>query len=271
MRLTLSKHKIFFNGIRITADIRAQKIKAGRGGGMDDCMLAIMRRELSAYFHSPIGYIFLGAFYALSGFYFTIGSLFLDSADLTRVFSSMFTVALFLIPILTMRLMSEDLRQKTDQALLTAPVTLTGLVLGKFLSALIVFMLGLSVTLVYTLIFQLYTTPDWAAFWGNFIALLLLGMALIAIGLFISSLTQNQVIAATGGFAAALLLMLLDIVPSMFQNQLLTLLVSAISFYNRYYEFTLGVFAVSNVFFFLSVCAVFLFLSVRVFEKRRWA
>lgn len=234
-------------------------------------MLAILRRELSAYFHSPIGYIFLGAFYALSGFYLLIGSLFQDSADLTRVFSSMFTVTLFLIPILTMRLMSEDLRQKTDQALLTAPVTLTGLVLGKFLSAVIVFVLGLSVTFLYTLLFRLYVVPDWASFWGNFVALLLLGMALIAVGLFISSLTQNQVIAATGGFVAALFLLLVDVVPSLFQSRLVAALATAISFYSRYYDFTAGIFDLSNIVFFLSVCAVFLFLSVRVFEKRRWA
>lgn len=233
-------------------------------------MMAVTRRELSAYFHSPVGYIFLAAFYALAGVYFFLGALLQNSADLYQVFASMFSITLFLVPILTMRLMSEELRHKTDQALLTAPVSLTSLVLGKFLSATIVFTAGLSVTLVYGGVCSIYSSPDWRLILGNFIALLLLGLALIAIGLFISSLTESQVIAATGGFATAILLLLIDAMRSIFQNPYLVRLVTAISFYDRYSAFTAGIFDFSNAFFFLSVCGAFLFLTVRVFDKRRW-
>jgi len=233
-------------------------------------MTAIFRRELGSYFSSPIGYIFLAAFYVFSGFYFFVGSLLQKSADLTYVFSSLFPVVLFLIPILTMRLLSEERRHKTDQALLTAPISLTALVLGKFLSAVAVYGMALSVTLVYGVVIEALSATDWVLLFGNFIALLLLGMALISIGLFISSLTESQIIAAIGGFSVALLLLLVDAVRSVFSSPLIAGVIDAVSFYDRYSTFTVGIFDFSNVVFFFSVCVVFLFLTVRVFDKRRW-
>lgn len=234
-------------------------------------MTAIMRRELSAYFYSPIGYIFLAVFYVFSGFYFFAACLMGNSTDISPVFQSMFTIVLFLIPILTMRLLSEDIKHRTDQALLTAPISLTSLVLGKFLAAVAVLLMSLSITLVYALTIAVFAPPNWALIFGNFTALLLLGMAFISIGLFISSMTENQVIAAIGGFSAALLLIILDSFSSVITNPIVTAIVSGISFFGRYNDFTVGKFDLSNVVFFLSVCAVFIFLTVRVLEKRRWS
>lgn len=234
-------------------------------------MTAIMRRELSSYFNSPIGYIFLAVFYIFSGFYFFANNLMGNSTDISSVFQSMFTIVLFLIPILTMRLLSEDKKHRTDQALLTAPVSLTGLVMGKFLAAVAVFLLSLSITLVYALIIAVFAPPNWPLFFGNFAAMLLLGMALISIGMFISSMTENQVIAAIGGFAAALLLLLVDSLSSIISNQLVSKIVGGLSFFSRYNDFTAGKFDLGHTVFFLSVCAVFVFLTVRVLEKRRWS
>lgn len=234
-------------------------------------MTAIIRRELSAYFHSPAGYVFLAAFTLFAGFYFMAGSLLVYTADLTQVFGSLFSVTLFLIPILTMRLLSEERRHKTDQALLTAPISLASLVLGKFFSAVIMFFAGLSVTLVYGLVLTIYSTPDWVIILGNFIALLLMGMALISIGLFISSLTESQVIAAIATFSVSLLLLLVDALRGVISNPAASAVIAALSFYDRYSVFTVGVFDFTGIFFFLSVCAVFLFLTARVFDKRRWA
>ena len=105
-------------------------------------MTAIIKRELRAYFTSPIGYIFLGVFYLFAGYFFMTGPLYSSSTDLSTIFSSLFSVFMFIVPILTMRLMSEDRRSKTDQALLTAPLSLTGLVMGKFLAAFIMLFIG---------------------------------------------------------------------------------------------------------------------------------
>lgn len=234
-------------------------------------MTAILRRELSAYFNSPIGYVFLAVFYVFSGYFFFGISLMGNTTDITPIFSSLFFIVIFLIPVLTMRLLSEDKKHKTDQALLTAPISLTSLVLGKFLAAFVIFLLGLSITLVFGLIVAGFATPNWAAIFGSFAAMLLLGASLISIGLFISSLTENQVIAAVGGLFVGLALMLIDPLAGVFSNKIVVAVISGMSFYTRYNTFTTGKFDASNVLFFLSVCAVFVFLTVRVLEKRRWS
>lgn len=234
-------------------------------------MTAIMRRELSAYFNSPIGYIFLSVFYVFAGFYFFMSCLAYNSTDLSPVFQSMFTIVLFVLPILTMRLLSEDKKYRTDQALLTAPVSLTGIVLGKFFAAVTVFLISLSVTLLYGVIIAVYAPPNWPQIIGNFAALLLIGMAFISIGLFISAMTENQVVAAIGAFAAALILIMIDAVGNVITLPWLKKIIVGISFFNRYNSFNVGKFDLGNVVFFLSVSAIFVFLTVRVLEKRRWS
>lgn len=234
-------------------------------------MTAVFRRELSAYFRSPIGYIFIAVFYIFAGFYFFAGTLLSNTTNVSIVFSGLFNIVMFLIPILTMRLMSEDNKHRTDQALLTAPISLTGLVLGKFLAACAVYLISLGITLVFGLVINVFNQPNWAMLLGNFVAMLLLGMAFISIGLFISSLTENQVIAAVGSFAVSLALLIIDSLTSLISNPWLLSIVSGISFFNRYSVFTSGIFDFSSLFFFLSVCAIFIFLTVRVLEKRRWS
>lgn len=233
-------------------------------------MFAVLKRELSAYFSSPIGYIYLAVFYVFSGYFF-FGVLYSNTTSLSNVFNGMFTIIMLLIPILTMRLMSEDLKNKTDQALLTAPISLLSLVLGKFLSALIVYCLGVAITLVYAIVIATFAPPDWTVVFGNVLGMLLLGAALIAIGMFISALTENQVIAAVGGFAVGFSLILVNSLAALISTEWLKKFVSGLSFMERYDEFTNGILDISNIFFFISICAVFVFFTVRVFEKRRWS
>ena len=233
-------------------------------------MFAILKRELSTYFASPIGYIYLAVFYVFSGYFF-FGVLYSNTTSLSNVFNGMFTIIMLLIPILTMRLLSEDRKNKTDQALLTAPINLISLVMGKFLSALIVYALGVAITLVYAIIIATFARPDWMVICGNIVGMLLLGAALIAIGMFISALTENQVIAAVGGFAAGFSLILVDSLSTLVTIDWLSSFISGLSFMVRYDEFTSGILDISNVLFFVSVCAVFIFFTVRVFEKRRWS
>ena len=233
-------------------------------------MFAVLKRDLSAYFSSPIGYIYLAVFYVFSGYFF-FGVLYSNTTSLSNVFNGMFTIIMLLIPILTMRLMSEDLKNKTDQALLTAPISLVSLVLGKFLAALIVYCLGVAITLVYGVVIAAFAPPDWTVVFGNVLGMLLLGAALIAIGMFISALTENQVIAAVGGFAVGFSLILVNSLSALISIEWLKKFVSGLSFMERYDEFTNGILDISNIFFFVSVCAVFVFFTVRVIEKRRWS
>lgn len=234
-------------------------------------MFAILRRELSSYFTSAVGFVFLAVFYAASGFFLYQTMMYYATADLSPVFGSMFTVLMFLIPLLTMRLWSEEKRQKTDQALLTSPVSLTGIILGKFFAAFIVFAAGVAMMLVYAVVFAASASPDWAVVFGNIVGLLLLGAALIALGLFVSSLTENQIIAAIGCFVIILLIFQIDSLASIVPFQWMKTVLSSISFTTRYQEFTKGLFNITSVIFFASVAVVFNFLTVRVLEKKRWS
>jgi len=234
-------------------------------------MKAIIRRELSAYFSSPIAYVYLAVIYFLSGVFLFTGSLASGSADIRPVFSLLFSVIMFLTPILTMRLMSEDRRCKTDQLLLTAPITLFSIVLEKFLAAALVFIAGISITLVYAVILSFFAPMSWSIVFGNYIALLLLGLAFITIGQFISSLTENMAIAAIGTFASLLFILFLDILSSIIINPQLMAFINELSFTRRFAPITSGILSVSNLIFFISVCGVFLFLTTRVLEKRRWS
>jgi ABC-2 type transport system permease protein len=232
---------------------------------------AIIKRELSAYFSSPIGYVYLGVIYLLSGYFLLFGVLLANSSVLTPVFQILMTIIMFLTPILTMRLMTEDRRHKTDQALLTAPISLGGIVAGKFFAAVIVYVMGISVTLVYAVALSFLARMNWTAIWGNYIGLLLLGFAFISIGQFISSLTENQAIAAIGGFVVMLAILLLDSLPQIIPNQKIASFVSSLSLIRRYTPITNGLLGLANLFYFASVCVVFLFLTTRVLEKRRWS
>lgn len=233
-------------------------------------MGAIIKRELSAYFSSAIGYIFLAAFYVFAGYAFFI-TLANQMASLTYVFSFMFSFVMFLVPVLTMRLWSEEKKQKTDQALFTAPVKLLPITLGKYLAALIVFAISLAITVVFALVISFYTSPDWAVVIGNILGLFLLGAALISIGMFISALTENQVIAAVGGFAAALFINMIDTIANIIPIQAISNIIAKLSFNTHYNNFTTGILNISDVLFFLSFIAIFVFLTVRVFEKKRWS
>ena len=234
-------------------------------------MFAIFKRELKAYFTSPLGYVFLAIFYAFSGLFFYIFSLSVGSTDISSVFLMMFIVLMVFVPLLTMRLLSEDKKQKTDQLILTAPVSLLSIVMGKFLAAYAIFATGVAVMPVYGFVMSTFATVSWLPIWGNTVGLLLLGGIFVSIGLFISSLTENQMIAAIGGFFINLMILLMNTLKSALPNGFLQDVLSSISVYSRYSEITSGIFSLSSLIFFVSVIFIFLFLTVRVLEKRRWA
>lgn len=234
-------------------------------------MFAIFKRELKAYFTSPLGYVFLAIFYAFSGLFFYIFSLSVGSTDISSVFLMMFIVLMVFVPLLTMRLLSEDKKQKTDQLILTAPVSLLSIVMGKFLAAYAIFAIGVAVMPVYGFVMSTFATVSWLLIWGNTVGLLLLGGIFVSIGLFISSLTENQMIAAIGGFFINLMILLMNTLKSALPNGFLQDVLSSISVYSRYSEITNGIFSLSSLIFFVSVIFIFLFLTVRVLEKRRWA
>lgn len=234
-------------------------------------MGAIFRREIKAFFTNPIGYVVLAVLFCIAGFFFFAFNLSGGVADLTGVYSSLFTVVLLALPFLTMRLFSEEKRQKTDQALLTAPTGLTGIVLGKFFATMLLYVIGLSITLLFAIIIATKTTPDWMVIAGNFLGLMLVGGLIVSIGVFISSLTESQIIAALGTLAVSLLLMCVDLLSSLFNNiSWMANVTNFLSITARYSDFTNGLIYYDNIIFFLSIQALFIFLTVRVLDSKRW-
>jgi len=233
-------------------------------------MSAILKREFMAYFRAPLGYVFICAMYFFTGYYFFTYNIYNNTTDTSTLFSMLFSVVLFLVPILTMRLLSEERRAKTDQTLLTSPVSRLGIILSKYFAALCVYALSISGTLIMAVVLQRYSQPDWPVVIGNFTGLLLLGAALIAVCLFISALTENQVVAAVGGFGASLFLILLDAMQYVVANRTLRIVLNHMSFNGRYRGFTIGVIGFADVCFFVSIAVCFLGLTVIVLERRRW-
>ena len=197
-------------------------------------MSAIFRRELGAFFTSGIAYVFLAVFYLLAGLFFYMYTLSSSTTDMSGMFSMLFAVIIFLIPILTMKSFSEEKKQKTEQGLLTAPVGLGGIVLGKYFATILMYIFGVSIVLIYALIISYFGSVDWGILFSNYLALILLGAAFIAIGMFISSLTENQVVAAVGGICSLLFLCLVDILTNYISIDFITDFQNSISFYNKY-------------------------------------
>jgi ABC-2 type transport system permease protein len=234
-------------------------------------MGAIFRRELNSFFKSSIAYIFLSVFFICSGCFFYGGPLRAATSDMSSMFNALFMVILILIPVLTMKLLSEEKKQKTDQGLLTAPISLWSIVLGKYFAALALYTMGISIIFVYALILSYFGAVLWTSVLANFLALFLLGAAFIAVGLFVSSLTENQMSSAVASFLALMLLYMIDSLASLFQSETIKDIFVSLSFYTRYMEFTMGMFNLSSVIFYISAAFLFNFFSVRVLEKRRWS
>ncbi len=234
-------------------------------------MFAIMKRELLSYFTSPLGYVFIAVFYLFSGIFLFLFTLTSQSVDMSYVYTGMFFVMLIMIPILTMRLMAEENKQKTDQLLLTSPVSLPRLVVGKFLSAFVILLICMLIFLVYGIVLSCFAAVNWAVIFGNIVGMLLLGALCVSAGIFVSTLTENQMIAAVGSIGLNIAFILVDSFASVMPTKFLQDVFYSLSFFSRYNEFTIGIFSLSNIFFFASVAFIFLFLTVRVLEKRRWS
>lgn len=234
-------------------------------------MGAIFRREFGAYFTSSIAYIFLAVFWIFSGYFFFAGCLAPATTDLSRMFQSMFLIVIFLIPILTMRLFSEEKKQKTEQGLLTAPVSLGEIVFGKYFAALALYTIALLMPFVYALILSNFGVVEWGIVFANFLALFLLGGAFIAVGELVSALTENQIAAAVLSFIALMFLYMIDVINNYISISAVNTVLEKLSFYRKYYAITCGLFNVSTIVFYISVAVIFNYLTIRVFERRRWS
>ena len=233
-------------------------------------MTAIYKRELASYFTSPIGYVFVAVFLAISGGVFAMTTLFAMSSDVTEYFTYMLFVYVILVPLLTMKTFSEERKARTEQLLLTAPVTIFGMVMAKFLAAMTLFAGCQLVSALAFFILARYAYVKVAVVLGSLFALLLVGMAFVAVGLFVSALTENQLAAAVGTVGILLLFLLISYANSFIDVYWIRFIFDCLSVWSRFQNFTQGVFDVAGLFYYLSVSAVFLFLTIRIYDKRRY-
>ena len=236
-------------------------------------MLSIFKREMRSYFTSPVGYMFSAIFFAVSGFLFMLQTVQAgESADYTSYFSLILFLFIVIIPLLTMKLISEERKMRTDQLIMTAPITLADIVFGKYLAALAMF--GgcfLASSILYYIPLAMYGNPNLALYVGCVIGVFLVGSAFISIGIFISSLTENQFISAFGTIGAIIFLLFVSALNSYINNETIRAFLSGISITTRYSYFAYGIFSYDSLLYFISLSAVFLFLTIRVFERRRWS
>jgi len=233
-------------------------------------MGAVFKREMRAYFTMPIGYIVIAVMLLLTGMYFSYMCQ-SSYANITFVFSSISSIALLIAPIITMRLFSEDRKQKVDQALFTAPVKLISIILGKFLAAISLFMLPLTITLVYQIILSFVADVNWLLYLSDLLGIALMGGAILSIGIFISALTESQMIAGIFGIGVSFFIMQIDYFSSAVNAEWFTKFCTSISFIARFNAFASGKFDFSNVIYFLSVVTLFLYFTHLVLDKKRWA
>lgn len=234
-------------------------------------MTAVFKRDFRAYFTSPVGYVFCAIFLCLFNVFFYLTNVLMNSSDLSSAFSNMLMYTMFLVPVLTMRLFAEDFKLKTDQLLFTSPVKLSGIVLGKFFASYAVFAIAMCFTLIYSVIISMFGVPVVGVAVGNYVAFFAITAAFFAIGLFISSLTESQIVAGIISWGVFLGLYILDLAKGMINIPWLQTLLGWISMFSRYKTYTRGVFSFTDFLFYISVCVVFLFLTVRLLEKKRWS
>ena len=229
----------------------------------------IARRELYAYFVSPIAYLVAAAFLLLSGLFFVVGAARWQDATLQPMFGSLSIVLIFLAPVLTMRLLSREQDQGTIELLLTAPVRDWEVVTGKFLSSLVYYAGTLALTGLYIPVLVLYGHPDLGTIGSGYLGLVLLGAALLALGVLSSSLTGNQIVAAVIGIVASVGLWLLDLLGSLFGGGVQQL-IGYLTPSGHYYNLIDGIVDTRDLIYYLSATFLFLFLASRVIEARRW-
>jgi ABC-2 type transport system permease protein len=231
--------------------------------------LAIAERELKSFFVSSIAWIIAAAFMAMSGFLFSVILLNSNEASLRFLISNLSVILLFVAPFLTMRLLAEENRLGTVELLLTNPVRDIEVVLGKFLGVMGFIVVILALTLYFPALLFVFGSPDPGPIATGYLGVLLQAAAFAAIGLAISSTTENQIVAAFLTFALNLILWLSESI-SQFVGKPLDAVMKYLSITSHFQDFSRGVIDTSHVIFFLSVVAAALFLTYLSLQSRRW-
>lgn len=241
-------------------------------------MWAVCKKELQNYFYSPIGYVFIAIFMLISAVIFFNVSLAQNAygtseANYAMSLQNMTIYLSFITPVLTMRIFAEERRNKTDQLYLTSPISITSVVLGKYAACLTVLLIAMFLNLIFPIVLTVYTTVgslSIAMLFVQYAGFFLIGATFMAIGVFISSMTENQVIAAVISFAVAFIIWLGNSVISGIGSDIAAAVASSINMLARYKNFADGIVGFAPVIYYVSLSGLFVFLTVRAIERRRW-
>jgi ABC-2 type transport system permease protein len=249
--------------------------------------LTIARKELNSYFRSPIAYGVMAFFGLIAGYFFYASVIFfvrrgVESTMMGQSFpmdvneyvvrpllSNVSVIALFLIPMITMRLFAEEKRSGTIELLMTSPLSDLSIIMGKWLSALLLYAVMLLISALSMSLLFLYGSPDWRPIAVGYLGLLLMGGALLAIGTFISTCTKNQIVAGVAGFAVCLMLWILNWVTE-FGTSWYERVFGYLAVTSHFDSFAKGVLDTKDIAYYLSVIFVGLFLTARSLESLRW-
>lgn len=250
-------------------------------------IVAIAQKELKSYFASPIAYVVIGLFALLYGYFFAVmlnyfiraglnanpmmgpQALNINQDMLRPVLQNVTILLLFVLPAITMRTYSEERRSGTIELLLTSPLTDLEIILGKFFGALGLYGVMIGVTLAHTALLFWLGTPEWKPVLTAYLGLLLLGGSFISIGLFISTLTTNQIVAYITTFAVFLMLWVISWIGS-FSSGVFTDVTAYLSIIEHFDDFTKGVIDTSHVIYYLSLITFGIFLTAKSVDTERW-
>ena len=233
-------------------------------------MISVWKRELQSYFYTPVGYLFMGVFLALSSVMFYLQILAQRSSDLLTFIGQISYLWMLLTPVLTMRLLAEERQKRTDQLLLTSPVSLTGVVLGKYLAAVTVMLATVLLLLVYVLIVAVYGQVYPGEVMVGLTGFILQGCAFIALDLFISGCMATPVSAAVMAFGVNFVLWILDMVESSVSAGWLSDVMNFFSLYARNEPFLMGQLSFASIGFDVSFALACLVLTIHTLDSRRY-
>jgi ABC-2 type transport system permease protein len=249
-------------------------------------VLAIAQRELNAYFASPIGYVLIGFFALLFGWFFYVPLAYFEQQSMQAgmnpgqalninqmlvgpTLMNTTVIMLFLFPLITMRTYAEEKRSGTMELLLTSPITDVQIILGKFLGAMLLYAAMLAVTLIHIAILFIFGEPEWKPIATGYLGLLMMGGCFLSLGLFISSLTKNQIVAAMATFAVFLMLWVINWIGT-FVGPTTQSVLAHLSLTDHFDDFAKGIIDTKHVIYYLSFMAFGLFLTAKSVDSERW-
>ncbi|MBN1777624.1 MAG: ABC transporter permease subunit [Clostridiales bacterium] len=234
-------------------------------------MKAVFKREFLSFFRTPIGYVFIGVFAALSGVIFYLNNVVTLSGELLIFLSQLTLLLMLLSPLLTMRLLNEETRRQSEKLLLSSPAPLPSIVLGKFLAAAAVMMIAILLTNVCTLIMAVYGTVFAGEWFVGYLGLILQAMSFLAIDMFLTCFAQSQASAALLAFAGNLVLWMMDLIADAIAVPAISKSLRFLSLYDRYEPFILGQLSYSSIAYFTTFTILFVIATMRLLDARRFS